>query len=433
MDEIKDSEIEKTLNLPTLAKFKQMGPKIIDDLKQGVLVSINIKNFKYFNEVYSSEEGDWLLLFMMKFFITDNPDCVLGTRSYIDHILCLSEGGGLSESELKSKYADLAERFLHEVNRKYTRARVHLECGLYVVHRGEDFLKAQDNARYARRSIRNSYTTTVAFYRDELRKKSLEEAAVIPDFTNALENHEIIVLLQPKYSASSDTIVGAEALSRFKNSQGRLESPAIYVPVLEESGLIPELDRDVIFHVIDLQRKWMDMGKKLFPISVNLSRVDFYEKGFIEELERYADESGIPHWSIEFELTETAVVENLSTIVESLEMLSQKGYRIALDDFGAGYNSLYVLGKIPANVIKFDRGFVLYSIHNEIGKTILKNLIKTFREIRFEVLCEGVETEEEKKEIVACGCDVIQGYLYDKPLSIADFESKYIFRTEKAI
>ena len=121
-----------------------------------------------------------------------------------------------------------------------------------------------------------------------------------------------------------------------------------------------------------------------------------------------------------------AVVENLNEIIEKLNFLQDAGYRIAMDDFGSGFNSLYVLGKIPANVIKFDRGFVLHSIQNQVGMTILANLVDTFREINFEVLCEGVETEEEKEKIVACGCDIIQGYLYDRPLSIDEFEEKYM-------
>ena len=106
--------------------------------------------------------------------------------------------------------------------------------------------------------------------------------------------------------------------------------------------------------------------------------------------------------------------------------MKDKGYRIAIDDFGSGYNSLYVLGQITANVIKFDRGFVLHSINSDVGLTIMKNLVETFKEIEFEVLCEGVETKEEEKNIVECGCDVIQGYLYDKPLDLKDFEGKYV-------
>ena len=170
----------------------------------------------------------------------------------------------------------------------------------------------------------------------------------------------------------------------------------------------------------------MEDGRKLFPISVTLARVDLLEETFTDKIDALVEESGIPKNVIEFEFTETVLVENLSTVISKLNSLKDKGYRIAIDDFGSGYNSLYVLGQIPANVIKFDRGFVLHSINSDVGLTIMKNLVETFKEIEFEVLCEGVETKEEEKNIVECGCDVIQGYLYDKPLDLKDFEEKYV-------
>ena len=160
---------------------------------------------------------------------------------------------------------------------------------------------------------------------------------------------------------------------------------------------------------------------------MNLSGIDLEDDEFINQLDALVENAGIDKGLIEFELTETVLAKDLDSIIAKLRKLREKGYRIALDDFGSGYNSLYVLGQIPANVIKFDRGFVLHSIQNQMGMTILSNLVNTFKEVQFEVLCEGVETEEEKQRIVSCGCEVIQGYLYDKPLQIHDFEKKYIY------
>ena len=187
------------------------------------------------------------------------------------------------------------------------------------------------------------------------------------------------------------------------------------------------LDYQVLEKSVALLKKWKNEGHELFPISVNLSRVDLMEDSFVEELDQLVEASGIDKSYIEFELTETVLAKDLDAIIAKLNILRYKGYRIALDDFGSGYNSLYVLGQVPANVIKFDRGFVLHSIQNQMGMTILSNLVNTFKEIKFEVLCEGVETEAEKQKIVSCGCEVIQGYLYDKPLQIEDFEQKYIY------
>lgn len=292
---------------------------------------------------------------------------------------------------------------------------------------GDSFIYAQDNARYARRSIRHSYSNTVAFYSEDLRRRSIKKASIIPNFEHAIDTDGIQVYLQPKCSVKNDRIIGAEALSRFCDEDGEILSPAIYVPILEQAGIVSRLDYQVLVKSVELLSKWRDDGHELFPISVNLSRVDLLEDRFIESLDHLVEDAGLDKQYIEFELTETVLVKDLEMIIAKMNHLREKGYRIALDDFGSGYNSLYVLGQVPANVIKFDRGFVLHSIQNQMGMTILSNLVNTFKEIEFEVLCEGVETEEEKQKIVSCGCDVIQGYLYDKPLCIDDFEKKYIY------
>ncbi len=412
--------------LPSLDRFKMLGKKMVKEMQQAVLISINIRNLKYFNEIYGPIKGDWLISYMVQYFCWNNPNYRLGALSYVDHLLILCEGYDETKEELIGKYELFGENFLKDINRKYGRAKIHIECGMYIIPEGEDFLVAQDNARYARRSIKNSYSTTVAFYSEALRKESLQQAGIIPNFQRAMENGDVKVFLQPQFSVQANCIIGAEALSRFYDENGNVVSPAQYVPVLEQAGIVMQLDMEVLRQVVMLLAKWQNQGKRLFPISVNLSRLDLMENDFIERLDRMVSSAGVPRKYIEFELTETAVVQNLSEIVQKLHCLRKLGYRIALDDFGSGYNSLYVLGQIPANVIKFDRGFVLHSIQNEMGLTILKNLVKTFQEIQFEVLCEGVENLEEKERIVHCGCDVIQGFLYDRPLDISIFEKKYM-------
>lgn len=417
----------KKEELPSLDRFKMLGAKVVDEMKQPYLASFNIRNLKYFNEIYGTDKGDWLIALMVDYCCSANKHTILGSMSYADHLLTLCEAGSASQDEIMQYYTDIATRFVDEVNKKYDRAKVHVECGLYMMKPGDSFIYAQDNARFARRSIRHNYSNTIGFYSEELRKSSVKEASIIPNFEHAMDSDGIQVYLQPKYSVKDNKIIGAEALSRFCDEDGEILSPALYVPILEQAGIVSRLDYQVLEKSVNLLSKWKASGHDLFPISVNLSRVDLVEDDFIESLDRLVEDAGIDKKYIEFELTETVLAKDLDQIIAKLTVLRDKGYRIALDDFGSGYNSLYVLGQIPANVIKFDRGFVLHSIQNQMGMTILSNLVNTFKEIEFEVLCEGVETEEEKQKIVSCGCEVIQGYLYDRPLQITDFERKYIY------
>lgn len=128
----------------------------------------------------------------------------------------------------------------------------------------------------------------------------------------------------------------------------------------------------------------------------------------------------------EFELTETIFCENISTITKQIYFLKEKGYRISMDDFGFGYNSIYMLGKISVDTIKFDRGFVINSLKGKTGRTIMKNLVTTFTEVNFDVICEGVENREEETLVYDCGCNAVQGYLHDKPLPYYIFGDKYL-------
>ena len=417
----------KTEELPSLERFKILGAKVVDEMKQPLIVSMNIRNLKYFNEIYGTDKGDWLISRMVDYFCRNNKTTITGTMSYADHLLILCETGYATEKEVIAYYESIADDFIAEVNRLYDRAKVHVEIGLYMMQPGDSFIYAQDNARYARRSMKGSYATTVAFYSEDIRRKSVKKASVIPNFERAMSEDGIQVYLQSKYSVKDNKIVGAEALSRFHDENGEILSPALYVPILEQAGIVSRLDYKVLAKTVKLLSKWQRDGKELFPVSVNLSREDLADKRFIDSLDKLVEDAGIDKKYIEFELTESVLVQDLEDIIEQLQKLRKLGYRVALDDFGSGYNSLYVLGQIPANVIKFDRGFVLHSINNEMGETILKNLVDTFKEISFEVLCEGVETENEKEKIVDCGCDVIQGYLYDRPLNIIEFENKYVY------
>lgn len=420
-----EEKVEK--GLPSLEEFKALGTTVVSNMKQPVLASINLRNLKYFNEIYGFEKGDLLISLMKHIFCIENDCCVLGAQSYVDHLLLLCEAGDRTRDDEAIHFQKMADIFLERVNKEHSKAKVHVECGLYMLKPTDDFIYAQDNARYARRSLHGSYRNIVAWYSEDMRMESVKEASIIPSFENAMAKDEIQIYLQPKCSTINGKIIGAEALSRFCGQDGEEFSPAFYVPVLEQAGIVSKLDFQVFKKTVELLARWRDEGKEMFPISVNLSGLDFEEESFLDTLDAVVEEYQLDKQYIEFELTETVLVKDLDKLITTLKSLREKGYRIALDDFGSGYNSLYVLGQIPADVIKFDRGFVLHSIQDEVGMTILKNLVTTFQSIDRDVLFEGVETEQEKERIEACGCHIVQGYLYDKPLGIQDFEQKYVY------
>ncbi|MDD6857152.1 EAL domain-containing protein [Lachnospiraceae bacterium HCP1S3_C3] len=411
----------------SLKDFRIMGQQLMASMNKVIFITINLKNFKYFNQTYGFSAGDEILEHMKEHFCLQSKFCKLATFTYIDHLAGLIEEDDIDADDKLEYIKNTGMRFVDEINEKYPLAKVHLNCGVYFVEdKTEDIEDIHDKARYARKSINDTYNNFIAVYTDEIGKRAVEEAGVIPLFEYALENNTIELYLQPKFTIDTQKLVGAEALSRIVDMNGNIVPPGVYIPVLEKSGLISELDKRMIELLIQRMKKWKKKGKKLMTVSINLSRVDFNVPGFIEDIDKKIEEADLPKSAFEFELTETVFCENLKEIIEKINDMRAKGYKISMDDFGSGFNSLYVLGMVPIDIIKFDRGFVLNSLTNKKGFAIMSSLVNTFNSTDFDIICEGVETREEEQLVKETGCNVIQGYLHDKPLPIREFENKYL-------
>lgn len=413
----------------TLKEFKSRGRELMETMKSPVLISLNLKNFKYFNQMYGEEEGDKVLSHLKAHFCYNEPSCIIAAMSYVDHMCCLIEADQVENPSDALKA--LIRSFVEETGNDYPLAKLHLDIGIYVVEdpRQENFSDALDNARYARRSINSDYKSSVALYRESMRKEIEDAARVIPVFEYALEHNSIELYFQPKFSIDTHQLIGAELLTRIYDQEGSILMPSLYIPILEESGLISNLDEYVIDCLLQEMLRWEEEGWEYPIISVNLSRVDFLEPGLIERIDRKITESGIPKEKLEFELTETTFCESFDEIVGKIEWMREQKYRISMDDFGTGYNSLDVLGTVPVDVVKFDRAFVMHSLKNPKGIKLMEGLIQMFQHIDFDVICEGVETRFEEELVYRCGCNAVQGFLYDKPIRKVEFESKYLAAT----
>lgn len=429
MFQIKYAACDTVTLLPVLEDFHKNFFIIAEKLHYPVVAGVNIKNFKYFNQIYGFEKGNVLLKHLADHFCFHNPDCKLASRTYGDHLVMLLEAGTSDEAAIQEGLSKICRGFVKAANKEFPLARIHVNCGAYSVRQEDKQLDViLDRVRYARKETADDYINNVLFYTESLEKKILCEARVIPMFEEAMEDGRILLYLQPKFSIEEQKLIGAEALARICDKDGEIISPAYFIPTLEKSGLITYLDKRIIYLLADTMKEWMQQGADLFVVSVNLSRLDFSEEGFIDELIEYIDLTDVPKQFIEFELTETVFCENLDYIVEQIKRLRSLGFRISMDDFGSGYNSLDVIGMVPADVIKFDRSFVLHSLKTETGREVMSSLMSMFQRIDFEVLCEGIETEEEEQLVHECGCNQIQGYLHDRPLDAREFTKKYVLQ-----
>lgn len=419
---------DKLTNLLYFDDFKEeVGRIIADQSRKYVVMSGNISNFKYINNIYGYEKGDRLLKAIADVFFLSADDCLVGCRLHSDRFYALVDMHNGGKEEVEACMNMLAEKFNQLIAPDFPLANLHFNCGAYIVQpEDSNVSEIMDKAELARKSAKDNYLSFVVFYNEEIEEKAKMEREIIPMFERALKDNRIVVYLQPKVEIESGQVIGAEALVRMLDDDGKIVPPMSFIPYLEKTGMIIKLDFCVLEQVCKLIRNWLDEGIKPIRISVNLSRFDFQEDGAWEKMLKMISEYNIPREYLEFEVTETIFYDDVEFIISKLRHLRAKGHKVSMDDFGSGYSSLNTVGLMPIDIIKFDRGFVQNSINTQKGLEIMSGLVDIFSKINLEVICEGVETEEEEKTIQQCGCDYVQGYFHDRPLPVADFEAKYI-------
>ena len=266
------------------------------------------------------------------------------------------------------------------------------------------------------------------YYDDELNEQLQVESHLETLMEDALVQNEFYAEIQPKYNTFLKKIIGGEALVRWNSKEG-IMNPNEFIPLFEKNGFVKNIDLmvlDYICFIIELQMK-NDM--EVVPISFNLSRVHFNNLNLVDQVYDICLKHNVPTKYIEIELTETAFFEDTDGIIEIMNRFKKKGFRLALDDFGTGYSSLNILTELPLDVVKIDKSFISGELE-ETKQVVLKKIVELANSLEMEVICEGVETQEQADYLHSIGCDNIQGYLFSKPVEAVDFE-KLIVETNK--
>ncbi|MBP5311070.1 MAG: EAL domain-containing protein, partial [Lachnospiraceae bacterium] len=230
---------------------------------------------------------------------------------------------------------------------------------------------------------------------------------------------------QPKYDPKTDELRGAEALIRWKApEEENMISPGRFIPIFEKNGFITEIDHYMLRHVAKDQKAWLDAGCKCVPISVNVSRAHFIESDLAEQIRDIVDSAGTPHELIEIELTESAFFDDKNAMISTIKKLKDYGFAVSMDDFGAGYSSLNSLKEMPLDVLKLDADFFRNDEGDGRGQIVVAEAIKLAKNLNMRTVAEGVEVREQVEFLASQGCDMIQGYVYDKPMPKESFARK---------
>ncbi|MGN0375324.1 MAG: EAL domain-containing protein [Butyrivibrio sp.] len=391
-----------------------------------VLVSTDISNFKYINRLYGYEKANELLQNVAAVLTQDMELNVISCRTHSDHFISMYKYKG-THKDFTSLIEMYSRNFINSNARMYKSVTLHLNNGIYFIGDASENLNYSiDKANIARRAIKGNYCVTSMMFTDDMMCRQEEDAKIIALFDNAIKRDRIRIFYQPKMDIVTHRIYGAEALSRIVDENDKIVPPDVFVPVLENTGKIIELDKYVMRRVFSTIADWIEKGYEPVPVSINLSRMDFSEKNIADNIYREFCNYRIPACYIEFELTESLFFAESDVIIKEVDKLRNYGFRVSMDDFGVGYSNLNSLGILPVDVIKFDRGFVKNSIANEASYQIMLSLIGVLKKINYDIVCEGIETRSDEKMIFECGCDTAQGFLYDKPIPLDVFEEKYI-------
>ena len=395
--------------------------------QQYAVAYLNVSQFRHYNIIYGWNAGQKLL---------ESVADVLSHNVDERKEICARNQGDrfalLLTFESEEALLERAKQLVQVIEKRIydnTENHMAIHMGIYFLPpESSDLRVAASYANQAIDSLRDSHFSEVKVYDASLEKaiKDRHEQERLLDSVDV--NKDFVTYYQAKVDIRTEKIIGAEALVRFldPSDSGRVKSPAFFVPYFEQTGRVTELDFFVLECVCKMLRRRLDEGKNVVTISCNFSRKHFMKPGFPERFEAVLEKYQISKEYIEVEVTETVVVEELqlSTVKETLDILKEKNIRISIDDFGSGYSSLGIFEQIPASVIKLDRSFLLNQKDRNRQVMIMRGIVNLGKELNAQIVCEGVETDNDVELMREIGAYVAQGFLYSKPIPEDEFEKK---------
>lgn len=420
------SEKDTLTALPNMRAFLQSAQVLIEEHpeEEYEIVRMDIERFRIISEMFGIDEGDKLLKFIAVKIqeYLDEEDEVAYCRIASDVFAMCIPVHSYSVDTMIQKL----QKAVTEYPKNY---EVVLSFGRYYVTKEDREQKVPvsnlvDRAAAAQITIKGNYLQHVAVYDESIRKKEADEAMILSEMNHALENGEFQVYLQPKVNMQTGKIIGSEALVRWLHPGKGLISPAAFVPVFEKNGFIIEIDKYMIRNTCAIIRHWIDSGIPVYPVSVNLSRLNLYNKRIIQDIREYVEKYQIPREYISFEITESAFSGDNSYIKILAEKLQKEHFKVLMDDFGSGYSSLNTLKEIPVDVLKIDLKFLPAGENDEKANLIIKHVVEMAVDLDLMIIVEGVEREEQVEFLTKIGCKIAQGFYYYRPISVLEYEAK---------
>jgi len=405
-----EDDLTKTL---TRQAFFHYGDKRLENTeKKYATALVEIDNFKITHSQYGETICNEFLIYLANYLMELFPDGYIGrySRSRYSIIYEIDENHPFDVEKIISSEMIKSSPMPNQV----------LKLAVYSpVESGITIRRCFDRVALALSTIRGIYGQNIANYDDSLENKLLDDHKIEEYMEEALSKRQFVVYYQPKHDTENKTVIGAEALVRWIHPQYGFMSPAQFIPIFERTGFITKLDAYVFETVCHDIKEWDEKGICRVPVSVNVSRKDFYEDEWIESRLKYIEDNKVDTSLLHVEVTESSYAEDTDMIRTKVELLKEKGIKIEMDDFGSGYSSLGMLAGLSLDTLKLDISFV-----KDIDKTevVVDSIIGMAHKLGLSVVSEGVETEDQYQVMKDHGCDMIQGYYFAKPMTKEEFE-----------
>ncbi|MCQ2242321.1 EAL domain-containing protein [Treponema sp.] len=397
-------------------KFKEEVHKLAIP---GVIVSLDIHSFKVINTICGIARGDQVIKCIWENILNvlDIDQNDIAGHINADHYIIFLPTTDKDVIIRKIKNISLS---LSMISTELSVPQIQPYYGVSNWNPGEKIELAYSEAVAAKHNAKDQQSANFAFFEEADTKRLVEEKRIVDAFEEALAKRQFKIWYQPKFDPLNHKLVGAEALVRWVLDDGTMISPGAFIPVYEKNSMIRILDEYIFRNLCMTQKKWLNEGKNIVPVSVNLSRASLYYHEIVEQYKHIAGLIGIDPKYTPIEITESAAITN-NQIKEIADRFYESGFTLHMDDFGSGYSSLASLNTMHFDTLKLDKSLIDF-IGNFSGDRLIEHTICLANELGMHVTAEGVETSTQVEFLKHTGCDSIQGYYYSKPIPQKDFE-----------
>ena len=414
-------------DLPNRRYFEQRLCKWLREAHQKqysfAIITLDLDRFKYISDTLGYTIGDQLI----KQFSTRLIQHI-SQKGYVYHVgenqftIMLHEQ--CNDNQSVEIIAQDIIKTIEEYPFNLNENQLYLTCSLgicFYPQHGEDVRSLLKNANIALNSAKQKSTNRYEFFNPVMDIEAFKKFSLEKDLRKAIEENQLEVYYQPRVCAKTGKILSAEALVRWNHSEWGIVSPADFIPLAEETGLIGPLSEWVGRAVCSQLKSLQEQGISLLPISINVSAHRFLSKNFITTVKKNLEQGQLEGKWLEMEITETSILDNQELVDSTITEIKKLGIKISLDDFGTGYSSLAYLTQFKVDVLKIDKSFIRDVTINQANAAVVKTIIHLAHGLGMKVVAEGVETKEQLTFVKQQNCDEVQGYLFSKPVVFEDF------------